>query len=266
VSTTMRADEAGTSTSTASIPADASLTRLRELAADCTACDLHRTGTQTVFGEGAADAAVVLVGEQPGDLEDEEGHPFVGPAGRELDRALAEVGLGATPQYRTNVVKHFKWHERRGKRRIHETPTAIEVRSCLPWLHAELARTDPEVLVVLGATAVSALLGRDVQVTRVRGRFLLGPSGRLTLATVHPASVLRARTDRERSEAREAFQADLAKVAGVVHDGLEVGLEAATVEELRELARDLELTGVSHLRKADLAAEEADGLASRRAG
>ena len=134
------------------IPEGATLDELRQVAAGCTACDLHRSGTQTVFGDGTADAVLVLVGEQPGDIEDQEGHPFVGPAGRELDRGLEQVGLGEVSQYRTNTVKHFKWSERRGKRRIHEKPNRIEIRACLPWLHAELAHTDPKVLVPLGST------------------------------------------------------------------------------------------------------------------
>jgi uracil-DNA glycosylase len=170
-----------------------------------------------------------VVGEQPGDVEDLEGHPFVGPAGRELDRAFATVGLGDVPQYRTNVVKHFKWSERRGKRRIHESPSAIEIRSCLPWLQEELRHTDPAVLVLLGATAVKGLLGPKVKVTAERGKVRLGPRRLVTIPTVHPSSVLRARSDRDRYAAREAFEADLAVVAEVVRDGPTAALERLTV-------------------------------------
>lgn len=239
-------------TAAALIPEGASLDQLRTIAAGCTACDLHETGTQTVFGEGAHDAAIVLVGEQPGDLEDQEGHPFVGPAGRELDRGLASVGLGDAPQYRTNVVKHFKWSERRGKRRIHETPNSIEIRSCLPWLQEELRRTDPAVLVPLGATAVKGVLGSKVKVTKGRGKVHVGPQRRVTIPTVHPSSVLRARSDADRYAAREAFEADLAVIAEVVHDGPEPALAKLTVAELTALTDDLGVEVTGRPRKAEL--------------
>jgi uracil-DNA glycosylase len=242
------------------IPEGASLDELRRIAANCTACDLHETGTQTVFGEGAADAALVLVGEQPGDREDQEGHPFVGPAGRELDRALERVGLGDVPQYRTNAVKHFKWHEQRGKRRIHEKPNRVEIRSCLPWLQAELARTSPKVVVLLGATAVQAVLGWDAKVSKQRGLVHLGPGERPTVPTVHSSSVLRARSDEDRYAAREAFEADLDTVAAIVHDGLTVGLERSTVADLRRLADAAGLTGFGSARKADLVSALVDHL------
>jgi uracil-DNA glycosylase len=234
------------------IPATASLDELARIAAGCPACELHRTGTRTVFGEGANDAAVVLVGEQPGDVEDQQGRPFVGPAGRELDRALDAVGLGEVPQYRTNVVKHFKWSERRGKRRIHETPNRIEIRACLPWLQAELVRTRPKVLVPLGATATQALLGWDLRITRARGRLHIGPRHLPTVPAVHPSSVLRVRTDEDRHAAREAFQDDLAAAATVVVEGLEPLLESATKDELGTIAAPLGVTGWRRLRKAEL--------------
>jgi uracil-DNA glycosylase len=245
------------------IPETATLDELASIAAGCTACDLHRTGTQTVFGEGAGDAAVVLVGEQPGDVEDQQGHPFVGPAGRELDRGLEAVGLGGVPQYRTNAVKHFKWSERRGKRRIHEKPNRIEIRACLPWLQAELARTRPKVLVTLGSTAAQAVLGWDLRITRARGRVHLGPHELPTIPTVHPSSVLRARTDEERHAAREAFQDDLAAAATVVEEGLEPLLESATKDELGTLlAGPLGVTGWRRLRKAALVHRLAEALAA----
>jgi uracil-DNA glycosylase len=241
-----------TTTAAEFIPEGASLAELREAAGTRTACDLHRTGTQTVFGEGANDAAVVFVGEQPGDVEDQEGHPFVGPAGRELDRALDGVGLGHVPDYRTNVVKHFKWTERRGKRRIHESPNAIEIRSCLPWLQEELRHVEPAVLVPLEATAAKAVLGAGLKVTQDRGRIHVGPQGLVTVPTVHPSSVLRARSDADRSAAREAFQRDLATVAEIVHDGPRAALEHLTVRQLTELADDLDLELPSRSRKAQL--------------
>lgn len=239
-------------TAAALIPDGASLEQLREIAAGCTACDLHATGTRTVFGEGAPDAAVVFVGEQPGDIEDQEGHPFVGPAGAELDRALGAVGLGEVPQYRTNVVKHFKWTERRGKRRIHESPNTIEIRACLPWLQEELKHTDPAVLVPLGATAVKGLLGANVKVTKGRGKVHVGPRGLVTIPTVHPSSVLRARSDADRYAAREAFQDDLAVIAEVVRDGPRTALERLTVPELTALAVELGGGPGGRPRKADL--------------
>jgi uracil-DNA glycosylase family protein len=235
------------------VPEGATLEELRRVAAGCTACDLHRSGSQTVFGEGAADAALVLVGEQPGDIEDQEGRPFVGPAGRELDRALAQVGLDEVSQYRTNVVKHFKWAERRGKRRIHEKPSRIEIRACLPWLQAELANTDPRVLVPLGATATQSVLGWDLKITKARGSVHVGPQRLPTIPAMHPSSVLRTRSDEDRHAARTQFQDDLAAVATIVEDGLAPVLESATKAELGELlAGPLGVTGWRKLRKAEL--------------
>jgi DNA polymerase len=195
------------------IPDGATLARLRDIAAGCTACDLYKIGTQTVFGEGTADAAVMLVGEQPGDKEDLAGRPFVGPAGRLLDSALQEAGIDRTKVYVTNVVKHFKW-EPRGKRRIHKKPNAAEITACKPWLAAEIDRVDPKVLVLLGATAAQALLGRQFRVTEQRGRFIEWPTagGRLVTATVHPSSILRAPADARDAELNE-FTRDLRSVA-----------------------------------------------------
>lgn len=253
-------------TAAAFIPEDASLPELAEAAAACTACDLHRTGTQTVFGDGPADASIVFVGEQPGDIEDQKGRPFVGPAGRELDRALEDVGLGGVAAYRTNVVKHFKWQERRGKRRIHEKPNQIEIRACLPWLHAELVHTRPHVVVPLGATAAKALLGSGLRVTKDRGRPHVGPRGLLTIPTVHPSSVLRARSDEDRRAARSAFGQDLAACATVVRDGVEALLEMSAKPELMDLAGQLDLSGRSEMRKADLISAITERFEEHRSG
>lgn len=190
------------------VPERPTLSRLREAAADCRACSLWKTGTQTVFGEGLAKAEIVFVGEQPGDREDREGRPFVGPAGRVLDEALAEAGIDRRLAYVTNAVKHFKW-EGRGKRRIHQKPNAEELAACRPWLDAELSVLDPQVLVALGATAAQALLGRSFRVTRQRGEPVESDLAPHVLATVHPSSILRAPDEAARREAYAAFVADL---------------------------------------------------------
>jgi len=205
-----------TRTAAAFLPARVSLTSLREAARGCTACPLWRTGTQTVFGEGLKRARLVLVGEQPGDREDLEGRPFVGPAGRLLDEALAEAGIERADVYLTNAVKHFKW-EPRGKRRIHQKPSRGEIAACRPWLEAELAVVAPDVLVCLGATAAQALLGREVRVTRDRGRLLESALAPAALATVHPSSILRAPDDVSRRRERAAFVDDLRGVARLLH-------------------------------------------------
>lgn len=190
----------------------ADLAALRRAAAGCRACPLWQRATQTVFGEGARAARVVLVGEQPGDREDREGRPFVGPAGALLDRALAEAGIDRRQVYVTNAVKHFKW-QARGKRRIHARPSASELRACRPWLEAELLALAPEVVVCLGATAAQALLGSGFKVTRERGRFVASPLGPVVLPTVHPASLLRAPDPETRARELARFVADLARVA-----------------------------------------------------
>jgi len=191
------------------------ISKLREEAAACRACDLWKRGTQTVFGEGAAHARVVLVGEQPGNDEDLVGRPFVGPAGRVLDEALDAAGIDRRQTYVTNVVKHFKW-EPRGKRRIHSKPNAAEINACFRWLRAELDALHPSVLVCLGATAAQALLGKTFRVTAQRGIFVASPLARHVMATVHPSSILRAPSDDERRQQMDAFIADLAKVAKVI--------------------------------------------------
>jgi uracil-DNA glycosylase family protein len=193
-----------------------SLEELRGAASDCRACDLWRSGTQTVFGEGRAKADVMLVGEQPGDREDIEGRPFVGPAGKLLDRALERAGIDRNQVYITNVVKHFKWRPR-GKRRIHQKPNAEEIGACRPWLEGELAAVEPKVLVCLGATAAQALLGRTFRVTRQRGQFVESPLAPLVTATIHPSAILRMEED-ERDGAMDDFVADLEKVAVKISD------------------------------------------------
>jgi DNA polymerase len=195
------------------LPEKPSLTALREAAAGCRGCHLWRTATQTVFGEGRAKARVMFVGEQPGDREDRDGRPFVGPAGRELDRGLEAAGIARDDAYVTNVVKHFKFDER-GRRRMHATPKKFEIDACRPWLDAELRVVRPHALVPLGATAAKALLGSGFRVTRQRGELLtdtgLAP---VVVATIHPSAILRQRSDDERQAEREAFARDLAVVA-----------------------------------------------------
>jgi uracil-DNA glycosylase family protein len=185
------------------------LDELREAAKSCRRCDLWKTGTQTVFGEGSPDAELVLVGEQPGDQEDLAGRPFVGPAGRLLDKALEEAGIDRNRTYVTNVVKHFKWQPR-GKRRIHQKPNAAEIGACRPWLDAELSLLKPKVLVCLGATAAQALLGRQFRVSKQRGVPVESDLAPVVMATVHPSSILRS-DDREAEMA--LFVEDLRRAA-----------------------------------------------------
>jgi uracil-DNA glycosylase family protein len=187
------------------------LVEIRDQAAACTACELYRNATQTVFGEGPVAAAVMLVGEQPGDQEDRAGHPFVGPAGRVLDEALDRAEIDRAAVYVTNAVKHFR-NEPRGKKRIHRKPGLTHIRACEPWLTSEIATVRPEIVVAMGATAVQALLPRDVKVTADRGRMLQGPQGTPTLVTVHPSSILRTRETDERAAQMNAFVADLRQV------------------------------------------------------
>jgi uracil-DNA glycosylase len=191
------------------VPDRPTLKKLREAAAGCQACPLWETGTQTVFGEGAADAELVFVGEQPGDEEDKTGRPFVGPAGRLFDQALDEAGIDRNLAYVTNVVKHFKWQPR-GKRRIHQKPNAAEIAACRPWLDAELVVLKPKVLVCLGATAAQALLGRQFRVSKDRGVPVESELAPVVMATVHPSAILRS-DDRERELA--LFVEDLRRVA-----------------------------------------------------
>ncbi|HEX2040279.1 MAG TPA: UdgX family uracil-DNA binding protein [Acidimicrobiales bacterium] len=191
------------------------LEALRAAAAGCRGCDLYRDATQTVFGEGGEQADVVLVGEQPGDREDREGEPFVGPAGRLLDKGLEQAGIDRDRAYVTNVVKHFKWKPA-GKRRIHQKPNAEQIGACRPWLDAELSLLRPKVVVCLGATAAQALLGRGFKVTEQRGRLVEWDREPLVLATVHPSSILRAPDDASRAREFDAFVADLRVAADVL--------------------------------------------------
>jgi len=190
------------------IPPRPSLGAVREVAKGCKACDLYKRGTQTVFGEGPRRAEIMMVGEQPGDAEDIAGQPFVGPAGKLLDRALEEAGIDRSIVYLTNVVKHFKW-EPRGKRRIHAKPNATEINACRPWLETEIALVRPRVLVCLGATAAQALLGRGFRVSQQRGTFLESSLAPLVIATVHPSSILRAPDEGARREEMREFVGDL---------------------------------------------------------
>jgi len=194
------------------VPERASLTALRRAAASCTACPLWKRGTQTVFGAGSPRARVLLVGEQPGNEEDVAGKPFVGPAGRLLERALEEAGIDRRLAYLTNVVKHFKW-EPKGKLRIHSKPNSREIGACLPWLEAELAAVRPEIVVCLGATAARALLGPAFKVTRHRGTWVEAPLAPRVTGTVHPSSILRAPDSAARHAAMRRFVEDLRKVA-----------------------------------------------------
>jgi len=194
------------------IPEHASLKSLRETAAGCRACDLWRNATQTVFGEGAPTSEVMMVGEQPGDKEDKEGRPFVGPAGKLLDKALAEAGIDRGEVYITNAVKHFKW-EPRGKIRIHKKPGSKEIAACRPWIEAEIRAIRPRVIVLMGATAAQSLLGKDFKVTQHRGEFVESPYARHVTATVHPSSILRAQDEDARRDEMEKFVADLRGVA-----------------------------------------------------
>lgn len=265
------------------IPSSPTIDSLREAAAECQACHLWQRGTQTVFGDGAARAGLLFVGEQPGDREDIEGEPFVGPAGRELDRALEEVGIDRDDVYITNAVKHFKWKQK-GRRRIHETPNAEEIAACRPWLDAEIDVVRPKVIVCLGATAAKVLLGSGFRVTRQRGELHPGRNGSVVTATIHPSAVLRAPSDEERQAAREAFVADLGKVAAVLknwagdrrspggegqeragerrspggqgrEEGVAAGLLHETKADLYERAQQLELPGRSRMTKRELAEE-----------
>jgi uracil-DNA glycosylase family protein len=197
------------------IPPEPTLPRLREAAAGCTACPLYRNATRTVFGEGPRRAPLMLVGEQPGDAEDAAGRPFVGPAGRLLDRCLSEAGIDRERTYLTNVVKHFKWVPR-GTRRIHETPSAAEIAACFPWLEAEIAAVVPRVVVALGATAAQALFGRDFRVTRERGRMIRSNWAPHALASVHPSALLRIPDADKRHEETRRFVAELRAVAALL--------------------------------------------------
>jgi uracil-DNA glycosylase len=197
------------------LPERPSLKALREASAGCRGCHLWRPATQTVFGEGRKSSRVMLVGEQPGDKEDQAGEPFVGPAGRELDRGLEAAGIVREEAYVTNVVKHFKFEER-GRRRIHQTPKRFEIDACRPWLAEELEVVKPEALVLLGAVAAKALLGASFRVTQQRGELLDSELAPLVSATIHPSAILRGPDDESRHAERKAFAEDLRVVAGAL--------------------------------------------------
>ncbi|HEX8409808.1 MAG TPA: UdgX family uracil-DNA binding protein [Thermoanaerobaculia bacterium] len=199
------------------IPPRPTLNKLRDVAAECKACDLWKLGTQTVFGEGTQKSLIMFIGEQPGDKEDLSGRPFVGPAGALLDHALDEVGIDRRKVYVTNVVKHFKW-EPRGKRRIHKKPNAAEITACRPWLQSEINVVKPHAIICLGSTAAQAVIGPKFKVTLQRGIFVPSDLAELVTATVHPSSILRAPSDEQRRVERERFVDDLRKIREALGD------------------------------------------------
>jgi DNA polymerase len=195
------------------LPDERTLTALHDAAQTCRGCELYARATQTVFGEGLSSARLVLVGEQPGDAEDRAGSPFIGPAGKLLDRALEEAGIDRRAAYVTNAVKHFNWEEGRGKRRIHKKPNARQMTACRPWLENEIAVLQPRVVVALGATAAQSLFGSDFALMKRRGRVFESPFAARSMATVHPSSILRAPDDETRRIAMREFVADLSNLA-----------------------------------------------------
>jgi DNA polymerase len=197
------------------VPDEPTIPTLQSAAGNCQACDLWKRGTQTVFGEGGPNARVMLVGEQPGDQEDIQGRPFVGPAGKILNKALEEAGIDRKEVYVTNAVKHFKW-EPRGKRRIHKKPNSLEIAACKPWIEAEIDVIHPQVIVCLGATAAQALLGRQFKVTTQRGVWIESPLAPFVMATVHPSSLLRAPDEETRRRETQLFITDLKHVHEVL--------------------------------------------------
>jgi DNA polymerase len=192
------------------LPARLNLKELREASAICRGCDLYKNATQTVFGEGPRRTPMILLGETPGDEEDRQGRPFVGPAGRLLDSALDEVGLARDDVYVTNAVKHFRW-EPRGKRRIHKKPSTRQIEACKPWLHAEILVTKPEIIVCLGATAAQVMLGRNFRITQHRGKFFKSQHAAWLMATYHPSAIVRAPDKDDRDRKRAEFVEDLRK-------------------------------------------------------
>lgn len=194
------------------MPARMNLKSLREAAEHCRGCDLYKNATQTVFGEGSRRASIILVGEVPGDEEDKQGHPFVGPAGRLLDESLEEAGIDRDDVYITNAVKHFRW-EPRGKRRLHKKPTARQIEACKPWLLAEFLVVEPDLIVCLGATAAQSLLGRDFRITKHRGKFFKSEHAAWLMPTYHPSAILRAPDKQDRDRKRAEFVSDLHRAA-----------------------------------------------------
>lgn len=198
------------------LPKSRSLPVLAKAAQQCEGCDLYKHATQAVFGEGPATAAVMFIGEQPGDKEDQSGHPFVGPAGRLLDETMERVGIDRSEAYITNAVKHFKWIPA-GKRRLHKKPDAREINACRPWLEAEMEVIQPRFLVCLGATAAQSLLGKDFRITRQRGEVIATEFCEWTMATWHPSALLRVPDPRQKEDMLRQFESDLAKVAHELH-------------------------------------------------
>jgi DNA polymerase len=194
------------------LPPRMNLKALREAVQDCEGCDLYQNATQAVFGEGPRDASVMMLGEIPGDREDIEGHPFVGPAGRLLDKSLEEAGIPRDEVFVTNAVKHFRW-EARGKRRLHKKPSWRQIEACRPWLHAEILVVEPEIIVCLGATAAQTMLGREFRITKHRGRFFKSEDVAWLMATYHPSAVLRAPDEEARHRMRDELVSDLRGVA-----------------------------------------------------
>jgi uracil-DNA glycosylase len=190
------------------LPEGRALETLSQAAQDCKGCGLYKDATQTVFGAGPPQADLMFVGEQPGDQEDRQGHPFVGPAGRMLDKALSEAGISRQDAYVTNAVKHFKWIWR-GKRRLHQKPSIREVMACKPWLDAEIEAVRPKIVVCMGATAAQAVLGRPVPITKERGKFIHSESGLLTLITIHPSAIYRHREKNEQEQEYRRFAAEI---------------------------------------------------------
>jgi uracil-DNA glycosylase len=197
------------------LPTSRSLKALAQAAEGCRGCDLYKDATHAVFGQGRKSAELMLVGEQPGDKEDREGEPFVGPAGRLLDRALEEAGIDRSGAYVTNAVKHFKWRPK-GKRRLHQTPRAGEIEACKPWLQAEIEAVQPQALLAMGATAARSLFGTKVEVTKDRGRPLESPLAPVAAVTIHPSAILRLRDHDEREAELAGFVADLEGVAAAL--------------------------------------------------
>lgn len=199
------------------LPKNRTILSLREASQSCKGCDLWKNATQTVFGEGHSRPSIMLIGEQPGDKEDVAGHPFVGPAGRILDEALAAAGIDRADVYVTNAVKHFSWAPaERGRRRIHKKPRYSEITACRPWLDAEITVTHPEVIICMGATAAQALLGKEFRVMRDRGKFVPSALDPYVMATIHPSSILRAQDDESRRAQKEAFITDLRSAASQI--------------------------------------------------
>jgi uracil-DNA glycosylase family protein len=190
------------------LPRNRSLESLRQAAKSCKGCDLYLNATQTVFGAGPSPASVMLVGEQPGDIEDQKGEPFVGPAGRMLDRALEDAQISRDEVYVTNAVKHFKWIWR-GKRRLHQKPSIRQVAACRPWLEVEIQAVQPHILVCMGATAAQSVVGKPVPIMKERGKFIDSALGRLTFVTIHPSAILRQRGKDEREEEFRRFASEM---------------------------------------------------------